>query len=156
MPFLATSPAAFIVPTASSLASTKAVCNSFISDSFTTTRTIYQYHWNNAVIGDNLMIWRKPVASWRLKVYRKPTYSGLCMKCTHISVYLICIICFIQFFTLYMFYTNFIKCRTYYFIINIQWILMIIFSWLIYCIIYYYYFLIHILSILFTLTHLIM
>ena len=45
--------------------------------------------WNSLSL--SLPRLRKRVASWLLKDYWKPTYSGLCMKCRHLSVYLICI-----------------------------------------------------------------
>ena len=49
------------------------------------------------------------------------------MKCRHLSVHLICIL-FLSIFFFYMFYINFTKCHTHYFISNIAFILITIFS----------------------------
>ena len=49
--------------------------------------------------------WVKPVTSWLLKDYWKPTYSRLCMS-RHLSVYLISI-SFLSIIIFYMFYINF-------------------------------------------------
>ena len=70
--------------------------------------------------------------SWttaNLNTRNSKTGHLLCMKCRHMSIYLICIFVYL-FIILYMSYINFnfTKCHTHSFIMNIPFILIMIFS----------------------------
>ena len=99
--------------------------------------------------------WRKPVASCLLKDYWKAIYSGLCMKCRHLSVHLICILFLPIYFLVHVLqlfyiisYSIFVYQYTIYF--NNYLYLTYLFYYLLLLLF------IHILGILFTLTNLIL